>query len=125
VTAAHVANSILLDHLTCEVLREEADIVRTDRNIPIGNNCTYDELYIGMPAGSGDYEDGGDESNQRDAVPTTSWRRRPAPELERFDHRTRNVDSNEGEDGPDADANVDEQQDASHANGGSMQNVGH
>ena len=107
------------------MLREEADIVRTDRNIPIANNCTYDKLYIGMPVGREDYEDGGDESNQRDAVPTTSWRRRPATELERFDHRTRNVDSNEGEDGPDADANVDEQQDTSHANGGSMQNVEH
>ena len=67
-------NAILLDYLTSEVALEEPEIGRTDPNIPIDNNCTDDELHFGMPGGSGDFEDEGDESDNRDAIPTTSVR---------------------------------------------------
>ena len=97
---------------------EEPEIGSTDSNIPIDNNCTDDELHFGMPGGSGDFEDEGDES---DAIPTASRRRRAATELERFDLGTSDVDGYEGEDGDDADA--DEEQEASQADDGSTQNV--
>jgi hypothetical protein len=126
---ARVDNHILLDYLASEVALEEPDIGSTDPNIPIDNNCTDDELYFGMPGGSGDFNDKGDESNDRDTIPTASWRRRPAPELERFDLGTSDVDGNEGEDGDDADvdadadADADEEQEASRLDDGSTQNV--
>jgi hypothetical protein len=50
---------------------EEPEIGSTDPNIPIHNNCTDDELYVGMPGGSGAFEDEGDEY---DAIPTASRR---------------------------------------------------
>jgi len=78
-------DAILLDYLTSEVALEEPEIGSTYPNIPIDNNCTGDELHFGMPWGSGDYEDEGDESNEHDDIPTTSRRRRPATEVERFD----------------------------------------
>jgi hypothetical protein len=68
--------------------------------------------------GSGDFEAEGEES---DAIPTASWRRRAATELERFDLGTSNVDGYEGEDGDDEDA--DEEEEASQANDGSTPNV--
>jgi hypothetical protein len=71
-----------------------------------------------MPGGSGDFEDEGDES---DAIPTASRQRRAATELERFDLGTSDFDVYEGEDGDDADA--DEEEEASLADDGSMQNV--
>jgi hypothetical protein len=71
VAAAHVDNAILLDYLTSKVALEEPEIGSTDQNIPIDNNCMDDELHFGMPGGSGDFEDEGDES---DAIPTASWR---------------------------------------------------
>jgi hypothetical protein len=89
VEAARVDNAILLDNLTSEVALEEPDIRSTDPNIPIDNNCTDDELHFGMPGGSGDFEDQGDES---DAIPTSSRRRRAATELEMSDLRTTDVD---------------------------------
>jgi len=85
VEAAFVDNAILLDYLTSEVALEEPEIGSSDPNILIDNNCTDGELHFGMPGGSRDYEDDGDESDERDAIPTGSWRRRPATELERFD----------------------------------------
>ena len=118
VEAARVDNAILLDYLTSEVALEEPEIGSTDSNIPIDNNCTDDELHFGMPGGSGDFEDEGDES---DAIPTASRRRRAATELERFDLGTSDVDGYEGEDGDDADA--DEEEEASQADDGSTQNV--
>jgi len=118
VEAARVDNAILLDYLTSEVALEEPEIGSTDSNIPIDNNCTDDELHFGMPGGSGDFEDEGDES---DAIPTASRRRRAATELERFDLGTSDVDGYEGEDGDDADA--DEEEEASQAEDGSTQNV--
>ena len=43
-------------------------------NIPIDNNRTDDELQLGMPGGTGDYEDESDEIDMRDAIPTDSQR---------------------------------------------------
>jgi hypothetical protein len=70
--AARVDNAILLDYLASEVVLEELEIGSTDPNIPIDNNCTDDELHFGMPGGSGDHEDEGDERDNRDAIPTAS-----------------------------------------------------
>jgi hypothetical protein len=72
VEAEPVDNAILLNCLTSEVALAEPEIGRTDRNIPIDNNCTDDELHFGMPGGSGDYEDDSDESDECDAIRTTS-----------------------------------------------------
>jgi hypothetical protein len=118
VEAARVDNAILLDYLTSEVALEEPEIGSTDRNIPIDNNCTDDELHFGMPGGSVDFEDERDES---DVIPTASRRRRAVTELERFALGTSDVDGYEGEDGDDADA--DEEEEASQANDGSTLNV--
>jgi hypothetical protein len=71
VEAACVDNAILLGFLTSEVAIEEPVIGSTDPNIPIDNNCTDDELHFGMPGGSGNFEDEGDQS---DAIHTASWR---------------------------------------------------
>jgi hypothetical protein len=116
VNAARVDNAILLDYLTSEVVIEEPEIESTHPNIPIDNNCMDDELQFGLPGGSGDFDDEGDES---DAIPTPSRRRRAAADLERFDLATSDVDVYEGEDGND----VDEEEEASQADDGSTQNV--
>jgi len=121
--AASVDNAILLDYLTSEVALEEPEIGSNDPNIPIDNNCTDDELHFGMPGGSGDYEDEGDESDKHDAIRTASRRQQPATELERFDLGTSDVDGYEGKDGDDADADADEEEEASQADDGSTQNV--
>jgi len=121
VEAARVDNAILLDYLTSKVALEEPEIGSTDPNIPIDNHCTDDKLHFGMPGGGGDYEDEGDESDVRNAIPTTSQRRRPVTELERFDLGNSDVDGYEGEDGEDASA--DEEEEASEADDGSTQNV--
>jgi hypothetical protein len=118
VEATRVNNPIVLDYLTFEVALEEPEIGSTDPNILIDNNCMDDELHFEMPGGCGDFEDVGNES---DAIPTASWRRRAATELERFDLGTSNVDGYDGEDGDDADA--DEEEEASEADDGSTQNV--
>jgi len=55
--AAGVANTILPDYLTSEVVIEEPVILHTDLNIPMDTNCTDDELHFWMPSGSGDSED--------------------------------------------------------------------
>jgi len=121
VEAARVDNATLLDYLASEVVLEEPEIGSTGPNIPMDNNCTDDELHFRMPGGSGDYEDEGDESDMRDAIPTASRRRRPTTELERFDLGISDVDGHEGEDGDDADA--DEQEEVSQADDGLTQNV--
>jgi len=123
VEAAHVDNAILLDYLASEVALEDPEIGSTHPNILKDNNCTDDELHFWMPGGSGEYEDEGDESDDWDAIPTASWRRRPTMELERFDLGTSDVDGYEGEDGDDADADADEDEEASQVDDGSMQNV--
>jgi len=123
VEAARVDNAILLDYLASEVVLEEPEIGSTDPNIPIDNNCMDDKLHFGMPGGSGDYEDEGDESDDGDSIPTASRQRRPATELERFDLGTSDVDGYEGEDGDDADADADEEEASSQVDDGSTQNV--
>jgi hypothetical protein len=85
---------------------EEPEIGSTDSKIPMDNICTKDELHFGMPGGSGDFDDEGDES---DGIPTASWRRRAATELERFDLGTSDVHGYEDEDGDDADADEEEE----------------
>ena len=72
--AARVENAILLDYLTSKVVLEEPEIGITNPNIPIDNNCMDDELHLGMPADSGEYDDEGDESDERDAISTASRR---------------------------------------------------
>jgi len=116
--AAHVDNAIRLDHLTTEVALEEPKIGSTDRHITMYNNCTDDKLHLGMPRGSRDYEDVGDESND---IPTASRRWRATTELQWFHLVTSDVDKYEGEDGDDADA--DEQEEALQADDVSLQNV--
>jgi len=118
VEAACVDNAILLDYLTSEVALEEPEIGSTDSNIPIANNCMHDKLHVGVRAGSGDFEDEGDE---RDAIPTASRRRWAATVLERFDLGTNDVDGYQGEDGDEVDVN--EEEEASQAEDGSTQNV--
>jgi hypothetical protein len=118
VEAARVDNAILLDDLTSGVALEEPEIGSTNPNILIDNNCTDDKLHFGMPRGSGDFGDDGDES---EGIPTASRLRRAATELERFDLGTSDVDRYEGEDGDDADA--DQEEEASQPDDGSMQNV--
>jgi len=123
VEAALVGNAMLLDYLTSEVALEEPEIVSTDQNFPIDNTCPDDSLHFGMPGGSGDYEDEGDEGDEHDAITTTSRRRRPTSEHERFDVGTDDTTRYEGNDADDADAKADEQEEASQANDGSTQNV--
>ena len=102
VEAARVDNAIVLDYLTSKVALEESQIGSTDPNIPLDNNCTDDKLHFGMPGGSRDFEDEGDES---DGIPTASRRRRAPTELGKFDLGTSDVDGYEGEDGDDEEAN--------------------
>jgi hypothetical protein len=120
--AARVDNAIHLDYLTSRAALEKPELRSADPNILIDSNCADDELHFGMPEGSGDYEDEGDERDERDAIPTTSRRRQPATELERFDLGTSAADCSEGEDSDDADADADEEEEASEAHDGSMHN---
>jgi hypothetical protein len=91
-------------------------------NIPIGNNCTDNELHFVIPWGSRDYEDEGDQSDKSDAIPTASRRQRASTASKRFGLGTSDVNRYEGEEGDDADA--DEEEEASQADDGSMQNIG-
>ena len=123
VEAARVDKAIVIDYLASEVVLEELGIGSAYPNIPIDNNCSDDELHFGMPGGSGDNEDEGDESDHRDAIATASWRQRPATELQRFDLGTCDVDGYEGENGDDADADADEEEESSQVDDGSTQNA--
>jgi hypothetical protein len=116
--AVPVDNAILLDYLTSEEALEEPEIRSTDSNILIDNNCTDDELHFRMTRGSGDFDDDGDES---DAILTASQRQLSTTELGRFDLGTSDVNRYESKDGGDADA--DEEEEASQAQDGSMENV--
>jgi hypothetical protein len=120
---ASVDSVILLDYLSSDMALEEPEIGSTDPNILIDNNCTDDDLLFGMPGGSGDFEDEGDERDKRDAIPTASRRRWPPTALERFDLGTSGVDRYEEDDGDDVDADADEEEEASQAYDGSTQNV--
>jgi hypothetical protein len=102
--AARVDNAILLEYLTSEVALEELVNGSADPNIPIDNNCTYDELHFGLPWGCDHCEGEGDEIDESDTIATASRRRRAATEHERFDLTTSDVDRLDGDDGVDADA---------------------
>jgi len=125
--AAHVDNAILLDYLTSKVALEEPEIGSTDPNILIDNNCIDDELHFGMPRGSGDCEDEGDDSDMHNAIPTTSEWRRAATGLGRFGLQTTDDNGNDRENGDDeyvdADADADVGIEASQAEDGSTQNM--
>jgi hypothetical protein len=123
VEAVRVDNAILLDLFASKVGIEESEIGSTDPNIPIENDCTDDKLHFGMPRGSGDYKDEGDESDDCDAIPTASRQQRPTTEVDRFDLGTSDVDRYEGEDGDDADADGDEKEKSSQVDDGSTHNV--
>jgi len=123
VEAVRVHIAILLDHLTSEVALEDHEIGSTDPTIQTDNNCTDDKLHLRMPGGSGNYKDDSDESDKPNVIPTTSWQRWPMTELECFDLGTSDFDRLKCEDGDDADA--DDEEEASQADDGSMQNVEH
>ena len=74
-----------------------------------------------MPGGSRLYEDEGDDSGECDAIPSVSWRRWVATELERFHLGTSDVEGYEGKDGDNGDA--DEEEESSQADDGSTQHV--
>jgi hypothetical protein len=103
------------------VALEKPEIWRNDPNIPIENNCLDDELHVGIPGGSGDYEEEGEESNYRNAIRNHSRWWLPVTELERFNLGTSDADWDQGKVGDDGDANVEAQ--GSQANDGSTQNV--
>jgi hypothetical protein len=69
VEAARVDNTILHKYLTSTVVLEAREIGNADSNIPTDLTHTDDQLNVGMPGGSRDFKDEGDESN---AVPTAS-----------------------------------------------------
>jgi hypothetical protein len=69
VEVTRVDNAILLDYLTSKVALEEPEIRSTNPDILIDTNCMNDELHSGMPGGSGNFED---EGNEIDAIPTAS-----------------------------------------------------
>ena len=116
--AVSVDNAIPLDYLTFKVAFEEPVIGSTDTKIPIENHCPEDELHLGIPAASRNFEDDGEESGQGNVIPTPRRRRRPVTELERFDLGTGDVDWNDGEDGDDADADADQVEEALRADDG-------
>jgi hypothetical protein len=70
--AADVDNAILPAYLTSEAALEEPEIGSTNPNILINNTCLDDQPHFRMPGDIGDYKDEGDESNERDAIPTDS-----------------------------------------------------
>jgi hypothetical protein len=119
---ASVDKGIHLDYLISELALEEPEIVSTDPNIPIDNNCLDDELHFGMPWGRRDFEDEGDDSDMRDAILTTCQRRQAATKLERFDLGICDVDGYEGEDGDHSDGHAEEKDEASQADDGLTQN---
>jgi hypothetical protein len=112
VDTARVDNAIHLDYLTSEVASEESEIHSTDPNILRENNFLDDKLHFGMPGGSGNCEDEGHECAERNAISTTSWRRQPATEPERFDLGTSDVEGYEGDDGDAVAAHADEEEEA-------------
>jgi len=80
----HADNAILLDYLISQGALEDCGIGNTDPNIPIDSNCTVDSLHFRMPGGSRDYIDECDESNEHDAIPSTSRPRWATTELTRL-----------------------------------------
>jgi len=121
VDAAPVDNAIRLDYLTYAVALQVPEIGSTDPNIPPDKTCMTDQMCFRMPRGSGDYEDEGHESNERNAISTASRQRCAVTELMRFELGTTDADGYEGKNGNDADA--DEEEEASQADDESTRNV--
>jgi hypothetical protein len=90
--AASVHNVILHEPLTSKMVLDEPEIIGTDPNIPIESNITNDGLHFEMPGGCCDYQSGGVQSNEGDAVPTSSWQRQGVTQFERVDLGTSCVD---------------------------------
>jgi hypothetical protein len=80
-----------------------------------------DQLNFGMPLGSGDYQDEGDESDMCKVISTACRRQWLMTELQRFDLGNSNVNEYEGKDRNKADA--DEEQEPSLGDDGSTQNL--
>jgi len=118
---AGVENSIPLDYLTLEAALADPEIGSTDPNMPIDIKCTNYKLHFGMPGGSGDYEDEGDEHNEGHTLPTARQWRPAATVLRWFDLGSSEVDRHEGDDGDNA--SEDEEEAGSQADDGSTQNV--
>jgi len=78
VQAARVDNAILLDYLISEVALEKPKIRRTDLDILMDNNYPDHELHFGIPGGSWDYQDAGEESDERVHIATANLSRHPA-----------------------------------------------
>jgi hypothetical protein len=78
-------------------------------------------LHFGIPGGSGDFHDEGDECDKHDAILSASRRHWAAIDLQRFDLGTSEVDGYESEDGDNVHA--DEEEVALQADDGSTQNV--
>jgi len=122
--AVCVDNAILLDYLTSEVALEEPEIGSTDAYIPIDNICTDDELHFGMPGGCEDYDEEGDDIEERDTIPTASQWRWATTEHARFDLGTSDVDGYVGKVGDGGnDADADEEEVASEADDGLTQTL--
>jgi hypothetical protein len=80
-----------------------------------------DELHLGMPRGSANYEDDGEQRDEHDIISAASWGRFPTTDLSRFDWDNSDIDGYDSEDGDNADA--DEQEEGQQADDGSTQNV--
>jgi len=119
--SARVDKGILLDYLSSEAALEDPESRSTERNMPIDINLTNDELDFGIPGGSENCDNQGDESDVRDAIPIASQRQRPATEHNRVDLQISDVDGYECEDGDKADGG--EEEEVSQADDRSMQNV--
>jgi len=119
--SVHADNAILLDYLTFKVGLEENEIGDTDPNILIDNNYGDEQYHFGIPAGSGDYEDDADDRHERDDIPTLSQQWWAMTRLQRLDVGTGDVNAYEGDNGNDAD--TDDEEEASQAIDGSMQNM--
>jgi hypothetical protein len=121
VKAIRVDNAILRDYLTCKVALEEPGSGRTDPNIRVDNNCTDRAVHSGITGGCGEYDNVRDETVECDAIPTASQRRCPTTDLDRFDLGTINVNGYQGKEGNDADADMEEMDDASQTDDRTLQ----
>jgi len=106
--AGHVDNAIVLDYLTSEVVVAQPEIRSTDVNIPIDNKYIDDKQHFGIPVGSGDFEDQGDASDERNIFPMASRRRLAGTEQVSFVPVFIDVYGYEGNDGDYPDVNEEE-----------------
>jgi len=123
IEAAPLDNAIILDCLAGEVVLEEPEIGCTGPNIPIVYDCTDEELHFRMAEGRGDHQNEGDESDDQDTIRSASRPQCPATKHQRLYLVTSVVDGYEGEDGDNADADADGEEESSQVDDGSTQNV--